>query len=73
MCEIASYIRESAMTFLLREYRTINIFAVAMFIVLIFAVNIQTAILVLFRSSFSLAAASLVCTQPPPVSVCRLH
>jgi K(+)-stimulated pyrophosphate-energized sodium pump len=34
MKEIASYIREGAMAFLLREYRTIVVFAVAMFLIL---------------------------------------
>jgi K(+)-stimulated pyrophosphate-energized sodium pump len=56
MREIASYIRDGAMAFLAREYRTIGIFALAMFAVLIFAVNIQTAILFLFGASCSLAA-----------------
>ena len=56
MREIASYIREGAMTFLLREYRIIGIFGIVMFVVLIFAVNIQTALLFLFGAMFSLTA-----------------
>ncbi len=56
MREIASYIHQGAMTFLMREYRTIGIFAVVMFAVLFFAVNWQTAALFLLGASFSLAA-----------------
>lgn len=56
MREIASYIHQGAMTFLMREYRTIGIFAVVMFAVLFFAVNWQTAVLFLLGASFSLAA-----------------
>ncbi len=56
MREIASYIHQGAMTFLMREYRTIGIFAVVMFAVLFFAVNWQTATLFLLGASFSLAA-----------------
>lgn len=56
MREIASYIHQGAMTFLMREYRTIGIFAVVMFLVLFFAVNWQTATLFLLGASFSLAA-----------------
>ena len=56
MREIASYISEGAMTFLMREYRIIAIFAVVMFVILIFAVNLTTAILYLFGAFFSLLA-----------------
>lgn len=56
MREIASHIHQGAMTFLMREYRTIGIFAVVMFVVLFFAVNWQTATLFLLGASFSLAA-----------------
>jgi K(+)-stimulated pyrophosphate-energized sodium pump len=56
MREIASYIRSGAMAFLMREYRTIGLFALVMFVVLIFAVNIPTAILFLCGAAFSLAA-----------------
>ncbi|MCL2201177.1 MAG: sodium/proton-translocating pyrophosphatase, partial [Oscillospiraceae bacterium] len=56
MREIASYIRGGAMTFLFREYRTIGIFGLVMFVVIIFAVNLYTAILFLFGCTFSLLA-----------------
>ena len=56
MREIASYIREGALTFLRREYRIIIIFAAAMFAVLFFTINIQTALAFLLGTTFSLAA-----------------
>lgn len=56
MREIASYIQKGAMTFLIREYRIIGIFAVCMFLLLLFAVNWQTALLFLLGASFSLAS-----------------
>ena len=42
--EISSYIREGAMAFLLREYRTIIIFGIAMFLILTFAIGIGIAL-----------------------------
>jgi len=56
MREIASFIREGAMAFLKREYRPIGVFAAVMFLLLIFAVNIQTALAFLIGALFSLAA-----------------
>jgi K(+)-stimulated pyrophosphate-energized sodium pump len=56
MKEIASYIREGAMAFLMREYRPIGIFAAVMFVLLIFTINIETALAFLLGALFSLAA-----------------
>lgn len=56
MCEIASYIREGAMAFLLREYRIIAGFIVLMFLLIFFAVNFGTACTFLVGACFSLAA-----------------
>lgn len=56
MKKIASYIREGAMAFLLREYRTIVIFAVVMFAVLVFLINLPTALAFLFGALFSVLA-----------------
>lgn len=44
MKEIASYIHEGAMAFLARQYKSVGIFAIIMFVVLIFAINLPTAI-----------------------------
>lgn len=56
MKEIASYIREGAMAFLMREYRTIIIFVVVMFALLVFAVNLTTALAFLLGALFSVLA-----------------
>ena len=56
MKEIASYIREGAMAFLSREYRTIIIFAAVVFVLLIFAINWQTAAAFLLGALFSVMA-----------------
>jgi len=53
---LASYIREGSTAFLKREYKTIAIFAAAMFVFLIFSLNIQTALAFLLGAIFSLAA-----------------
>lgn len=56
MKEIASYIEEGAMAFLKREYRAISIFVIVLFIILIFAINWQTAISFVFGALFSVLA-----------------
>ena len=56
MKEISSYIREGAMAFLMREYRTIVIFVVIMFLVLTFAINLPTAGCFLLGAFFSVLA-----------------
>jgi len=56
MREIASYIREGAMAFLMREYRIIAIFMAAMFLLLWPAINIQTALAFLLGATFSVLA-----------------
>ena len=56
MREIASFIREGAMAFLKREYRPIGVFIAVMFVLLIFAIRIETALAFLLGAIFSLAA-----------------
>ena len=56
MKEIASYIREGAMAFLMREYRVIVIFVVVMFVLLAFAITPLTAIAFLLGAIFSVLA-----------------
>lgn len=56
MIEISSYIREGAMAFLLREYRTVLIFGIAMFLILTFTVGIGTALTFLLGAVFSTLA-----------------
>ena len=56
MREIASFIRSGAMAFLFREYRTIVVFAVVMFALLAFAVNLGTAGTFLLGALFSVLA-----------------
>ncbi|MEG2174081.1 MAG: sodium-translocating pyrophosphatase [Oscillospiraceae bacterium] len=56
MKEISSYIREGAMAFLMREYRTIVIFAVVMFVLLVWLINWQTAVAFLLGAAFSVMA-----------------
>jgi K(+)-stimulated pyrophosphate-energized sodium pump len=56
MKEIASYIEEGAMAFLKREYRALSIFVAVLFIVLVIAINWQTAISFLLGACFSILA-----------------
>ncbi len=56
MQEIAGYIQEGAMAFLTREYRTLIIFIVALFVILTFAINWQTAVCYLIGAIFSMLA-----------------
>lgn len=56
MKEIASYIHEGAMAFLSREYKTLAIFVVILFIILAFAINPWTAVCFLIGAVFSALA-----------------
>ncbi|MCL1999042.1 MAG: sodium-translocating pyrophosphatase [Turicibacter sp.] len=56
MKEIAGFISEGSMAFLAREYRVIGIFMAVMFLVLIFAIDLSTAIAFLVGACFSLLA-----------------
>lgn len=56
MKEIASYIEQGAMAFLRREYRSVAIFVVVLFIILIFAINWQTAVCFVIGAIFSVLA-----------------
>ena len=56
MKEIASYIEEGAMAFLKREYIVLSIFVIALFIILTFTINWQTAISFLVGALFSALA-----------------
>ncbi|MBU5425926.1 sodium-translocating pyrophosphatase [Tissierella pigra] len=58
MKEIAAYIADGAMAFLRRQYRSLAIFIVALFIILSFApgLGLSTAICFLFGALFSIAA-----------------
>ncbi len=56
MQEISSYIREGAMAFLMREYRTIIIFVIVMFLLLTFAIDLPTAGCFLLGAAFSVLA-----------------
>ncbi|MDR0917494.1 MAG: sodium-translocating pyrophosphatase [Oscillospiraceae bacterium] len=56
MKEIASYIREGAMAFLVREYRTVAIFAAALFLVLGFLIGWSTAGAFIIGAVFSMLA-----------------
>ncbi len=56
MQEIAAYIHEGAMAFLMREYRIIIIFAAVMFALLIFTINLTTALAFLLGALFSVLA-----------------
>ncbi len=53
MIEISTYIQEGAMAFLNRQYRALSIFVVVLFVVLIFAINLLTAVCFLFGALFS--------------------
>jgi K(+)-stimulated pyrophosphate-energized sodium pump len=56
MKEISTYIHEGAMAFLTREYKSLAIFIVALFVILTFLINISTAICFLFGALFSILA-----------------
>ena len=56
MKEIASYIEDGAMAFLSRQYRSLAIFVVAVFIILTIFINFLTAICFLIGAIFSIAA-----------------
>lgn len=56
MKEIASYIEEGAMAFLKREYKSVAIFIVVLFVILSFAINWQTAVCFVIGAVFSLYA-----------------
>ncbi|MBA1335577.1 MAG: K(+)-stimulated pyrophosphate-energized sodium pump [Firmicutes bacterium] len=56
MREIASYIQEGAMAFLTRQYRSLGIFVVVLFFVLLFLIDLQTAICFLLGALFSAGA-----------------
>ncbi len=56
MKEISSYIHEGAMAFLKREYKTLTIFIVVLFVILAVGINVQTAVCFLVGSVFSTLA-----------------
>ncbi len=56
MKEIASYIEQGAMAFLRREYKSVSIFVVVLFVILIFAINWQTAVCFVIGAIFSILA-----------------
>ena len=56
MKEIAGYIHEGAMAYLKRQYVVMAIFAAVMFVVLLFVLNLPTAICFLIGALFSVAA-----------------
>lgn len=56
MKEISSYIHEGAMAFLTREYKTLFIFAIVLFVILGFGINWQTAICFAVGAIFSALA-----------------
>jgi len=56
MKEIASYIEQGAMAFLKREYKAVSIFVIVLFVILIFAINWQTAVSFVFGALFSILA-----------------
>lgn len=58
MQEIASYIQEGAMAFLKREYRSLTIFVIVLFVILAI-INIKTAISFLLGAIFSILAGYL--------------
>lgn len=53
MKEISTYIQEGSMAFLTREYKTLVIFVIALFFVLIFGIDFRTAICFLLGAFFS--------------------
>ena len=56
MVEISNYIQEGAMAFLNRQYKSLAIFIVALFVILAIFINLTTAICFLFGALFSIAA-----------------
>lgn len=56
MKEIAGYIHEGAMAFLKREYKILTIFIAAVFIIITFLINVQTAIAFVVGAIFSVGA-----------------
>ncbi|MGP1405465.1 sodium-translocating pyrophosphatase [Filifactor alocis] len=56
MKEISSYIHEGAMAFLKREYKTLAIFIVVLFVILAVGINVRTAVCFLVGSIFSTLA-----------------
>lgn len=56
MKEIASYIEQGAMAFLRREYKSVAIFVVVLFVILTFAINWQTAVCFVIGAIFSILA-----------------
>ncbi len=56
MKEISTYIQEGAMAFLSRQYKSLAIFIVLLFIVLALLINITTAITFIFGAAFSILA-----------------
>lgn len=56
MKEISSYIHEGAMAFLKREYKTLAIFIVVLFVILAVGINVQTAVCFLVGAVFSTLA-----------------
>ena len=56
MKEISSYIHEGAMAFLSREYKSVGIFAVVLFVILGLAINWYTALAFAVGASFSILA-----------------
>lgn len=56
MKEISGFIHDGAMAFLAREYKTLIIFIVALFVVLAFAINWMTAFCYLIGALFSMVA-----------------
>ncbi|WP_077369993.1 sodium-translocating pyrophosphatase [Anaerosalibacter sp. Marseille-P3206] len=56
MKEIASYINEGAMAFLRREYKSLTIFVVALFIILTVTIGWKTAVSFLLGALFSILA-----------------
>lgn len=56
MKEISTYIQEGAMAFLSRQYKSLAIFIVLLFVVLALLINITTAITFVFGAAFSILA-----------------
>ena len=56
MTEIANYIHEGAMAFLMREYKALAIFVVVLFLVLFVAIGWETAVCFLVGAIFSVLA-----------------
>ncbi|MCY6958976.1 sodium-translocating pyrophosphatase [Clostridium brassicae] len=56
MKEIAGYIHDGAMAFLMREYKYLIIFIVAVAVLIIIAIDIKTAICFIFGAIFSICA-----------------